>query len=131
MLLNLHQKELIRAHPLLSHLKDDLSLDWFMSCMQGQIRRIEGGEILCEAGVKAERVPIVLEGSTQPEMPPFRLWEKIESSSGLSPSIIALVPPETVVAEGECTVLTLKVRTMLKLCNRNCDFHAEFIEKIK
>lgn len=99
--------------------------------MQGQIRRIEGGEILCEAGVKAERVPIVLEGSTQPEMPPFRLWEKIESSSGLSPSIIALVPPETVVAEGECTVLTLKVRTMLKLCNRNCDFHAEFIEKVK
>ncbi len=130
-MLNPYQKELIRAHPLLSHLQDDQSLDWFISCMQGEIRRFTDDEILCEAGEGAERVALVLEGKTRPEMSPFRLWKRIESRSGLGPSIVALVPHETVRAEGECTVLTLKVRTLLKLCNRNCDFHKEFLERIK
>lgn len=121
----------IKAHPLFSHMQSDSDIKWFIQCMDGKLRTEDAGARLCTQGERTEFVPIVLEGETDAQLPPFSVWEQIESQSGLSHSVAALVPPLSVNAKTECLVLWLKVMRLLKPCNRHCDFHETFVEKLR
>ena len=129
MLIFPNQMALLQAHPYFNHI-DSKDMTWFLTCMDAELTTVKAGTVLFEEGVKTEFVPVVLEGTTNVEIPRFSTWEKIESESGLSHSIIALVPPVTCKAETDCFVVTLRVMRLLKPCNYHCSFHVGVAEKI-
>ena len=126
MLIYPDEMALIKAHPFFAHIENDADIKWFLQCMDAKLETLPEGTVLCEEGQKCEFVPIVLKGSTDAQIPSFGTWKQIESESGLSHSIIALVAPRTVRASGECFVLWMRVMRLLKPCNHHCDFHEHF-----
>lgn len=124
-----NQIALLQAHPYFDHISDK-DMTWFLNCMDAEWLNVKAGTVLCEKGEKTEFVPVVLEGSTDVDIPRFSDWEKIESQSGLSHSIIALVPPVSCVCTTDCTVISLRVMRLLKPCNFHCPFHVGVAEKI-
>ena len=117
---------LIRSHPSFAHFKSDADIKWFLQCMDAKIQTEPAGTLLCAQGEKQEFVPIVLQGETDAAVPPFARWQRIQSESGLAPSVIALVPPATVRTSGACRILWLRVMRLFRICNRHCDFHESF-----
>lgn len=120
---------LLKAHHYFNHI-DEKDMNWFLTCMDAELKTVKAGSVLFEKGVKTQFVPVVLEGSTDVEIPRFSTWQQIESESGLSHSIIALVPPVTCTAVTDCFIVNLKVMRLLKPCNYHCSFHVGVTEKI-
>lgn len=129
MLIFPNQMALLQAHPYFAHISSK-DMTWFLTCMDGELKTVKAGTVLCEEGAKMEFVPVVLEGSTDVDIPRFSTWQRIESESGLSHSIIALVSPVSCKAVTDCFVIYLRVMRLLKPCNYHCDFHVGVTEKI-
>lgn len=123
------QMALLKAHPYFDHISEK-DMTWFLTCMDGELMNVKAGTVLFEKGVKCEFVPVVLKGSTDVEIPRFSTWQKIESESGLSHSIIALVPPVSCTCTADCFIVKLRVMRLLKPCNYHCAFHVGVAEKI-
>ncbi len=130
MLIYPDEMALIKAHPYFAHIENDADIKWFLQCMDAKLETVEDGTALCEAGVRSEFVPVVLKGQADAVIPRFGSWQQVESQSGLSHSIIALIPDVTVKADGECFVLWMRVMRLLKPCNHHCDFHEYFVANI-
>ena len=131
MLIYPDEMALIKAHPYFAHIENDADIKWFLQCMDAKLETVPAGTVLCTEDEKTEFVPVVLKGETDVPVPNFGQWPQIESESGLSHSIIALVPPQTVTAAGECTVVWMRVMRLLKPCNHHCDFHEYFVQNLK
>lgn len=129
MLIFPNQMALLLAHPYFNHISDK-DMTWFLTCMDAELETVKAGTVLCKEGEKMQFVPVVLEGSTDVELPRFSTWEHIESESGLSHSTIALCPPVTCKATTDCFVVKLRVMRLLKPCNYHCPFHVGVAEKI-
>ena len=104
MLIYPDEMALIKGHPYFAHIENDADIKWFLQCMDAKLEAVEAGTALCREGEKSEFVPVVLKGETDGEIPRFGTWQQIESESGLSHSIIALIPPVTVTTGSECFV---------------------------
>ncbi|MCQ2560474.1 MAG: hypothetical protein MJ186_00335 [Clostridia bacterium] len=130
MLIYPDEMALIKAHPYFHHITEDRDVKWFLQCMDAKLETIEAGTKLLKEGEKTEFVPIILSGSSDKPCEGFGTWGQIESNSGLSHSIIALVPPADYSTAEESTVLWMRVMRLLKACNLHCDFHEEFIKKL-
>ena len=129
MLIFPNQMALLKAHPFFNHISEK-DMTWFLTCMDGELKNVSAGTVLCEEGVRTEFVPVILSGSADADIPRFSTWQQIKSESGLSHSIIALVPPVTCVAVTDCFVVYLRVMRLLKPCNYHCPFHVGVTEKI-
>lgn len=129
MLIFPNQMALLQAHPYFNHISDK-DMNWFLTCMDAELESVKAGTVLCEEGVKTQFVPVVLEGTTDVQLPRFSTWQQIESESGLSHSIIALVPPVTCSCTSDCFIVRLRVMRLLKPCNYHCAFHISVAEKI-
>ena len=130
MLIYPDEMALIKAHPYFAHIENDADIKWFLQCMDAKLETVPTGTVLCTENEKTEFVPVVLKGETDVPVPNFGQWPQIESESGLSHSIIALVPPQTVTAAGECMVVWMRVMRLLKPCNHHCDFHVYFVKNL-
>ena len=130
MLIYPDEMALIKAHPYFAHIENDADLKWFLQCMDAKLETVPEGTVLCTEGEKAEFVPVVLQGGTDVPVPGFGLWPQIESESGLSHSIIALIPPATVTTTQESMVIRMRVMRLLKPCNHHCDFHEYFVQNL-
>ena len=130
MLIYPDEMALIKAHPYFAHIESDADIKWFLQCMDAKLETVPAGTVLYRAEEKTEFVPVVLKGSTDKEIDRFGSWQQVESESGLSHSIIALVPSVTVKTTEECTVLWMRVMRLLKPCNHHCDFHEYFVSNI-
>ncbi len=130
MLIYPDEMALIKAHPYFAHIENDADVKWFLQCMDAKLETVPAGTPLCSAGEKTEFVPVVLKGETDAEIPSFGVWSQIESESGLSHSIIALVPPVSVQTVSESVVLWMRVMRLLKPCNHHCDFHEHFVDNL-
>ena len=131
MLIYPDEMALIKAHPYFAHIENESDIKWFLQCMDAKLETVPEGTVLCTEGEKTEFVPVVLKGGTEVPVPNFGLWPQIESESGLSHSIIALVPPVTVKTAEECMVLHMRVMRLLKPCNHHCDFHEYFVQNLQ
>ena len=131
MLIYPDEMALIKAHPYFAHIENESDIKWFLQCMDAKLETVPEGTVLCTEGEKTEFVPVVLKGGTDVPVPNFGLWPQIESESGLSHSIIALVPPVTVKTAEECMVLHMRVMRLLKPCNHHCDFHEYFVQNLQ
>ena len=91
------------------------------------LRAFQEGFVMLFEGWRVEVVDETLSGLVA-----FRsdVDGQIESESGLSHSIIALIPPVTVTTGSECFVLWMRVMRLLKPCNHHCDFHEYFVKNI-
>jgi len=103
---------------------------WFLKCMDAEFAELHDGDVIWQGGEKSEFATFILKGTTDKQLPPMSGWQQIESDSGLSHSIVALVAPETQKAAGDCTVVRLKIMRLLKPCNFQCSFHVDILEKI-
>ena len=131
MLIYPDEMALIKTHPYFAHIENESDIKWFLQCMDAKLETVPEGTVLCTEGEKTEFVPVVLKGGTDVPVPNFGLWPQIESESGLSHSIIALVPPVTVKTAEECMVLHMRVMRLLKPCNHHCDFHEYFVQNLQ
>ena len=131
MLIYPDEMALIKAHPYFAHIENDADIKWFLQCMDAKLETVPAGTVLCTENEKTEFVPVVLKGETDVPVPNFGQWQQIESESGLSHSIIALVPPQTVTTADECMVVWMRVMRLLKPCNHHCDFHEYFVQNLK
>ncbi len=131
MLIYPDEMALIKAHPYFAHIENDADIKWFLQCMDAKLETVPEGTELCREGEKAEFVPVVLQGKTDEEIPGFGSWDPIESESGLSHSIIALVPHRSVKTSSEAMILWMRVMRLLKPCNHHCDFHEYFVQNLK
>lgn len=130
MLIYPDEMALIKAHPFFAHIENDADIKWFLQCMDARLETVPAGTVLCTEREKTEFVPVVLRGETDAPIPNFGAWPQIESESGLSHSIIALVPPRTVRTAGECVIVWMRVMRLLKPCNHHCDFHEHFVRNL-
>lgn len=130
MLIYPDEMQAIKKHPYFAGFESDSDIKWLLQCCEANISSAAAGEVIAKAGEELRYLPIVIEGSVEKEAAPVREWAQIESQSGLSHTIIAVVPPQDIIAKEDCRVLNMKVMRALTPCGRHCSFHMDFVEKL-
>ena len=108
--------------------------DKLLSCLQGERKRFQKGEMICRAGEQARALGLVLSGSAQIES--TDVWGNRSLLDRIGPGQVfaetyALLTGEplmvSVVAAEETTVLFLNVSRLLQPCSTACVHHVRLI----
>lgn len=122
----------IRQLALFSHMKEDKDMDWLFRCIDGSVREYRAGETIFSVGEETYFAAVVVDGMVQG-------LSKEGGAVLFDPGDLliddyregkSVVSPLDYVAKTDCKLLFTRWIRMMKVCNFECAFHRQLLEKL-